>query len=32
VPECPNNGATFGSATGAIGGSRAITMSIHITY
>jgi hypothetical protein len=29
---CPNNGATFGSVTGAIGGSRAITMGIHITY
>jgi len=29
---CVNNGATFGSITGAIGGSRAITMSIHISY
>ncbi|MFZ0744468.1 MAG: TonB-dependent receptor [Terracidiphilus sp.] len=29
---CPNNGATFGSVTGAIGGSRAITMGIHLTF
>jgi hypothetical protein len=29
---CPNNGATFGSVTGAVGGSRAVTMGIHITY
>jgi hypothetical protein len=29
---CPNNAANFGSATGAIGGNRAITMGIHITY
>jgi hypothetical protein len=29
---CPNNGATFGSITGAIGGSRAITMDIHLTF
>ena len=29
---CPNNGANFGSVTGTIGGSRAITMSLHITY
>jgi hypothetical protein len=29
---CPNNGATFGSVTGAIGGSRAVTMAIHITF
>ena len=28
----PNNGATFGSVTGAIGGSRAITMNLHITF
>jgi hypothetical protein len=27
-----NNGANFGSVTGTIGGSRAITMGIHITY
>jgi hypothetical protein len=30
--NCPNNAANFGSATGTIGGSRAITMGIHITY
>jgi hypothetical protein len=29
---CPNNGADFGSVTGTIGGSRAITMGLHITY
>jgi hypothetical protein len=29
---CPNNAANFGSVTGTIGGSRAITMGIHITY
>ncbi len=29
---CPNNGATFGSVTGAIGGSRAITMDLHLTF
>lgn len=29
---CPNNAANFGSATGSIGGNRAITMGIHITY
>jgi hypothetical protein len=29
---CPNNGASFGSITGAIGGARAITMGIHFTY
>jgi len=29
---CPNNAANFGSVTGSIGGSRAFTMSIHITY
>jgi hypothetical protein len=29
---CPNNGATFGSVTGLIGGNRAITMGIHLTY
>jgi hypothetical protein len=29
---CPNNGANFGSITGTIGGSRAVTMGIHITY
>jgi len=29
---CPNNGANFGSVTGSIGGNRAISMSLHITY
>ena len=29
---CVNNGANFGSVTGTIGGSRAITMSLHIVY
>ncbi|MGA7242866.1 MAG: TonB-dependent receptor, partial [Terracidiphilus sp.] len=29
---CPNNAANFGSVTGTIGGSRAFTMGIHITY
>jgi Carboxypeptidase regulatory-like domain len=29
---CPNNGATFGSITGAIGGARAVTMSLHLTF
>jgi len=29
---CPNNAANFGSATGTIGGNRAVTMGIHITY
>jgi hypothetical protein len=29
---CPNNGANFGSITGTIGGSRAVTMGLHITY
>ena len=29
---CPNNAANFGSATGTIGGARAFTMGIHITY
>ena len=28
----PNNGATFGSVTGVIGGSRAVTMNLHITF
>jgi hypothetical protein len=30
--DCPNNAANFGSATSAIGGNRAFTMGIHITY
>jgi hypothetical protein len=29
---CPNNGATFGSVTGVIGGARAITMGLHVTF
>ena len=29
---CPNNGATFGSVTGVIGGSRAMTMNLHLTF
>ncbi|HEY1902509.1 MAG TPA: carboxypeptidase regulatory-like domain-containing protein [Terracidiphilus sp.] len=30
--SCPNNAANFGSATGTVGGSRAIVMGFHITY
>jgi hypothetical protein len=29
---CPNNGATFGSVTGTIGGARAVTMGLHLTF
>jgi Carboxypeptidase regulatory-like domain/TonB dependent receptor len=29
---CPNNGANFGSVTGTIGGSRAVTMGLHLTF
>jgi len=29
---CPNNGATFGSVTGLIGGNRSITMGLHLTF
>ena len=29
---CPNNGANFGSVTGTIGGSRAITMDLHFVF
>jgi hypothetical protein len=29
---CPNNAANFGSATGTIGGNRAFTMGVHITF
>jgi Carboxypeptidase regulatory-like domain len=29
---CPNNGANFGSITGTIGGARAVTMGLRITY
>jgi hypothetical protein len=30
--KCPNNAPNFGSVTGTIGGSRAITWGFHITY
>lgn len=29
---CPNNGANFGSVTGTIGGSRAVTMGLNVTF
>jgi hypothetical protein len=29
---CPNNGANFGSVTGTIGGSRAVTMGLRIQF
>ncbi|HUH61860.1 MAG TPA: hypothetical protein VLZ50_02635, partial [Terracidiphilus sp.] len=29
---CPNNAANFGSVTGTIGGNRAITMGVHVTF
>ena len=29
---CPNNAANFGSATGTIGGNRAVTMGLHVTF
>ncbi|HEY1984060.1 MAG TPA: carboxypeptidase regulatory-like domain-containing protein [Terracidiphilus sp.] len=29
---CPNNAANFGAATGTIGGNRAITMGLHVTF
>jgi hypothetical protein len=29
---CPNNGANFGSVTGTIGGARAVTMGLHVTF
>ncbi|MGA2834443.1 MAG: carboxypeptidase regulatory-like domain-containing protein [Terracidiphilus sp.] len=29
---CPNNAATFGSVLGTIGGNRAFTMGMHITF
>jgi hypothetical protein len=29
---CPNNAANFGSATGTIGGARAFTMGLHVTF
>ena len=30
--ECPNNAANFGSVTNTIGGNRAISMSLHVTF
>ena len=30
--ECPNNGANFGSVTSTIGGSRVVTMDLHIVF
>jgi hypothetical protein len=30
--SCPNNGANFGSVTGTIGGNRAVTMGLHVTF
>ncbi len=29
---CPNNSANFGSVLGTIGGSRAVTMGLHLTF
>jgi hypothetical protein len=29
---CPNNASTFGSVLGTIGGNRAITMGMHLTF
>ena len=29
---CPNNAANFGSVTGTIGGARAFTMGVHVTF
>jgi len=29
---CPNNAANFGSVTGTIGGNRAVTMGLHVTF
>jgi hypothetical protein len=29
---CPNNGANFGSVTSTIGGSRVVTMDLHIVF
>ncbi|HEU5352352.1 MAG TPA: carboxypeptidase regulatory-like domain-containing protein [Terracidiphilus sp.] len=29
---CPNNAANFGSVTGTIGGNRAVTMGMHLTF
>jgi hypothetical protein len=30
--SCPNNAANFGSATGTIGGSRAVTIGFHVMF
>ncbi|MGB6975235.1 MAG: carboxypeptidase regulatory-like domain-containing protein [Terracidiphilus sp.] len=30
--KCPNNAANFGSVTGTIGGNRAVTMGLHVTF
>jgi hypothetical protein len=30
--SCPNNAANFGSVTGTIGGARAFTMGVHVTF
>jgi hypothetical protein len=32
VNGCPNNGSTFGSVLGTIGGSRAVTFGVHFNY
>ncbi len=32
INGAPNNGANFGSVTGVIGGARAVTMGLHITF
>jgi hypothetical protein len=29
---CPNNAANFGSVTGTIGGSRVVTMGVHLNF
>jgi hypothetical protein len=29
---CPNNSANFGSVLGTIGGARAVTMGLHLTF
>jgi hypothetical protein len=32
ISGSPNNGADFGSVTGTIGGNRAVTMALHVTF
>jgi hypothetical protein len=32
VSACPNNGDNFGSVQNTIGGGRAITMELHVTF